>query len=191
MNEIKEFFEKAALNWHNKDDISLIKRILNEAGIKNGDKVLDVGCGKGIITPFIYEITNIPVKAIDISENMISGAKQNYPDSKTLLFECCDFYCYSDDTKYDYLIFYNAYPHFLDQIALSNKANDLLKDGGKLVIAHGMSRKALITHHAGLNNQISRIIGTPIEEAKSFLDHFVLENCVDNDTYYMMVLKTK
>ena len=191
MNEIKEFFEKAALNWHNKDDISLIKRILKESGIKKGDKVLDVGCGKGIITPFIYEVTNVSVKAIDISENMIKGAKQNYPSSCELEFECRDFYEYNEENKYDYLIFYNAYPHFLDRFALSNKANELLGENGKLVIAHGMSREALFKHHAGLNSEISRVIGTPIEESRAFFDHFDLEKWVDNETYYLMVLKKK
>ena len=191
MNEIKEFFEKAALNWHNTDDISLIRKILKEAGIKKGDRALDVGCGKGIITPFIQEITNVPVKAIDISENMISGARENYPNSKSLLFECRDFYEYNDNIKYDYLIFYNAYPHFLDRFALSNKAKEILNENGKLVIAHGMSREALLKHHTGLNSEISRVIGTPIEESKAFFDHFDLEKWVDNQTYYLMVLKKK
>ena len=191
MNEIKEFFEKAALNWHNKDDISLIKRILKEAGIKKGDKVLDVGCGKGIITPFIYEITQIPVKAIDISENMIKGAKQNYPSSCELEFECCDFYEYNEENKYDYLIFYNAYPHFLDRKALSDKANSLLKENGKLVIAHGMSRIALMAHHGGLSNHISRVLGAPNEEYEAYIERFELENWADNEEYYLMVLKKK
>ena len=191
MDEIKEFFEKAAINWHNSDDLSLVRKILNEIGLKKGDKVLDVGCGKGIITPLIYEITQVVVKAIDISENMISGAKKNYPNSKSLIFECHDFYEYNDDIKYDYLIFYNAYPHFLNRFALSNKANELLCENGKLVIAHGMSREALFKHHAGLNNDISRVIGTPIEESKAFFDHFNLEKWVDNETYYLMVLKKK
>ncbi|MBO7085799.1 MAG: class I SAM-dependent methyltransferase [Bacilli bacterium] len=191
MNEIKEFFEKAALNWHNKDDISLIKRILKEAGIKKGDKVLDVGCGKGIITPFIYEITQVPVKAIDISENIIKGARELHPNSIGLEFECYDFYEYNDDHKYDFIIIYNAYPHFLDRNALSKKVNSLLKENGKLVIAHGMSRAALIAHHGCLSNHISRVLCAPTEEFKAYLDHFDLQKWVDNDEYYLMVLKKK
>ena len=191
MDEIKEFFEKAAINWHNSDDLSLVRKILNEIGLKKGDKVLDVGCGKGIITPLIYEITDAPVKAIDISENMISGAKQIYPKSKSLIFECHDFYEYNDDIKYDYLILYNAYPHFLDRFALSNKANELLSKNGKLVIAHGMSKEALFKHHKGLNSKICRMIEAPIEESKAFFDHFDLEKWVDNEIYYLMVLKKK
>ena len=191
MDEIKDFFDKAAINWHNTDDPALIKKILKEIHLKKGSKVLDVGCGKGIITPFIYEVTNFPVKAIDISENMIAGAKEQNPDGDKYLFECADFYKYNDELKYDYIIIYNAYPHFLDRFALSNKANGLLCENGKLVIAHGMSKEALFKHHTGLKSNISRVIGAPIEESRAFLDNFDLEKWVDNETYYLMVLKKK
>ena len=191
MNEIKVFFDKAAPNWHNTDDPIIIKKILKAIQLKKGDKVLDVGCGKGIITPFIYEITDTLVKAIDISENMIAGAKGLHPEVNKYLFECADFYEYCDAQKYDFIIIYNAYPHFLDKLALKDKAFSLLKENGKLVIAHGMSRSALRKHHSGLNLHISREITSPIEESNDFLDHFELQKWVDDDTFYLMVLKKK
>ena len=174
MNEVKEFFEKAALNWQNKDDISLIKELLIESGLKKGDKALDVGCGKGIITPYIYEITGVKVKAIDISENMIKGAKLLHPQNDQYAFECYDYYQFQDNNKYDFIIFYNAYPHFLDQKALSDKANSLLSENGTLVIAHGMSRSALFKHHQGLNPLVSRTLEAPNKEKDAFLEHFKL-----------------
>ncbi|MBO4623804.1 MAG: class I SAM-dependent methyltransferase [Bacilli bacterium] len=191
MNEIKDFFDKAAPNWHNTDDPIIIKKILKAIQLKKGDKVLDVGCGKGIITPFIYEITDTLVKAIDISKNMIAGAKGLHPEANKYLFECADFYEYCDAQKYDFIIIYNAYPHFLDKLALKDKAFSLLKENGKLVIAHGMSRSALRKHHSGLNLHISREITSPIEESNDFLDHFELQKWVDDDTFYLMVLKKK
>lgn len=187
--EIKEFFEKAALNWQNKDDEALIKELLVASKIKKGDVVLDVGCGKGIITPFIYDITGKTVKAIDISENMISGAKEKNSDNAKFDFQCHDFYNFFDDNKYDFVIFYNAYPHFLDRKALASRAYGLLKENGRLVIAHGMARSALLRHHQGLNPKISRELASPDEEKLVFLDHFMLEVAIDDDRCYLMVLK--
>ena len=122
---------------------------------------------------------------------MIKGARELHPNSSGLEFECYDFYEYNDDHKYDFIIFYNAYPHFLDRSALSKKANSLLKENGKLVIAHGMSREALFKHHMGVSNHISRVLEAPNEEYEAYVERFELENWADNEEYYLMVLKKK
>ena len=191
MNEIKEFFEKAALNWHNTDDFNLVKELLSRAGVKKDSIVLDVGCGNGVITPLLYELTGVKVKAIDFSTNMIAKAMDIHPENDKYDFKCIDFYEYIAPNKYDYLVIYNAYPHFLDIKGLCIKANELLKENGRLVIAHGMGRGTLVAHHKCLNSHICRQISDPISEAKAYLDYFELEKWLDNDKCYLMVLKKR
>ena len=58
-NDVKDFFEAIAPSWNNKkDDLNKIEEILKEVNIKVYEDILDLGCGKGIITPLIYKYTN-------------------------------------------------------------------------------------------------------------------------------------
>jgi ubiquinone/menaquinone biosynthesis C-methylase UbiE len=51
-----------------------------EDKIKNGDSVLDLGCGNGRLLGFLNERKNIDYTGVDNSEELISIAKSNYPD---------------------------------------------------------------------------------------------------------------
>ena len=67
MNKIKEFFNNIADEWTNDlDDINKIESLLDELHINKGDSVLDVGCGKGIITPLLNKRSQNRVIAMDI-----------------------------------------------------------------------------------------------------------------------------
>ena len=50
---------------------------------------------------------------------------------------------------------YNAFPHFPDPENLIRVLAGLTKPGGKLSVAHGMSRAALTSHHSGRASTVS------------------------------------
>lgn len=188
-NEIKDFFNQISDNWDNsKDNFTIIKELFDEIDIKDNDKVLDLGCGKGVITPLLYEKSKTKVIAIDISEKMIEGAKGKYPDDSKYEFICDDFYIHQFDHNFDLIVVYNAYPHFLDIRSFVNKCNEILNDDGKLVIMHSLSRERLTNHHQNIT-KISRNILEPLEESKPYLHNFKLDKWIDSDDRYLMVLK--
>lgn len=64
--------------------IPIAKRLINYYKLKKGDKILDVGCGKGYL---VYDLVNLGIDAygVDISEYAIDSA----PDSiQTKLYLC-------------------------------------------------------------------------------------------------------
>ena len=57
--------------------------------------------------------------------------------------------------KFHAVMVYNAFPHFPDPANLTKVLAGLVKPGGKLSVAHGMSRAALTNHHAGRASTVS------------------------------------
>ena len=136
------------------------------AYLKPEDRVLDFACGTGIVT--LEEAPHVKyVRAIDISDEMEVKAKQKMADhgvtnvevTQTDLFDPClepasfdvvtafNVLCYVEDSAavrdsgpYDVVMVYNAFPHFPDPAGLIRTLAELVRPGGRLSIAHGMSR---------------------------------------------------
>jgi Methylase involved in ubiquinone/menaquinone biosynthesis len=56
------------------------QKMLELCDVKEGDKVLDVGCGNGKLIDKISHKAKIKAYGIDISPNMIKECKSQYPD---------------------------------------------------------------------------------------------------------------
>ena len=191
MNEkVKDFFNSISDNWYPDFDQDLIMSLIKESGIKKGDHALDVGCGKGIISNVLFDITKEKVIAIDIADKMIEGANNIYKDNHNLIFICGDYYDYKFDQKFDYVVMYNCYPHFLDVLKLELKTYDILNDNGVLVIMHSLGRLELDNHHKGIPD-ISRSLLPAKEEGALFNKHFDVIKTIDEDNRYLIVLKKK
>ena len=67
------------------------------------------------------------------------------------------------DRKFDCILGYNAFPHFPDPEKLIATLAGLLKPGGTLTVAHGMSRAAIDRHHEGSASKVS--VGLMHEDA--------------------------
>ena len=150
---IAEFFDKCA-PWWDADMIRnepVIATILDNGGIREGAQVLDVACGTGVLFPD-YLARGAAVTGIDISPEMVKIAQSKFPQVEVLLGDVEET---AFDRQFDAVMVYNAFPHFPDPAALIRTLAKLVKPGGKLSIAHGMSRAALQSHHSGRASQVS------------------------------------
>lgn len=192
-NNLKKFFDRRAKKWDSFEhtDINIIRSLVEQLNIRNGDSVLDVGCGTGIITGILQELSSTYVDAIDISDEMIKIAKRKYQSNNFIHFICEDLYTFKTDKRYDFLVIYNAYPHFLDPKKLSQVSFSLLKENGHLVILHSLSKEELKQHHNGPEvSKISRIIDSPQIEYIFFQNEFELfENKETEHSYYLNLIK--
>lgn len=185
MNEVKEFFDKIACEWTNDNDLDFIKKLLNHVNIKKQDDVLDVGCGKGVITHLLYEFSLKQVDAIDISSEMIKCTKNDCACN----YICGDYITYDFNKKYDVVVVFNAYPHFLEKEKFAKKTYEVLKKDGKIVIMHDMSRLMLEKHHSGCAKNISCVLKDPDNEYKPFSDRFAKVFSIDDDKSYMLIMQ--
>ena len=185
-NAIKDFFNKMAPHWNDSPKNEKIPEYLDMLPLKEGMKVLDLGCGTGKISELLYQKVNRKITAIDLSENMIEIA-QKTNDNSHIDFRCLDFYQF-DEVGYDFIICFDAYPHFLDVESFVEKANNLLNDGGFVAILHDLGRKSLESHHRDIFN-ISRHLESPECEIKPFLKHFKEIRKEESDNHYLLLLQ--
>ena len=144
--DVISFFDRLAPVWD--DDTvrnePVIAAILDKGGIRPGIHVLDVACGTGVLFGDYLSRGVSSLTAIDLSPNMAAIAQRKFPEVSVL---CGDVEETVFPRKFDAVMVYNAFPHFPDPARLVAVLSDLLAPGGRLTIAHGMSRAALAQHH--------------------------------------------
>ncbi len=145
-NDVISFFDRCAPWWDadmvRKEDI--IATILDNGGIRPGIHVLDVACGTGVLFPDYLSRGAASVTAIDISPEMAKIAQEKFPEVKVI---CGDVETEHFDRKFEAVMVCNAFPHFPDPAKLVEVLAGLTAPGGKLSVAHSMSRAALTHHH--------------------------------------------
>jgi ubiquinone/menaquinone biosynthesis C-methylase UbiE len=102
--------------------------------IKEGDKVLDLGCGNGRFYPFVKNIKNISYTGIDNNETLISHAQNIYSSTNFIVGDLLRIpFCDKAD-----IVFSIASLHHIPSPLLRNKSiqelNRVLKKNGYVVV---------------------------------------------------------
>ncbi len=135
-------------------DQSKIDAILDAAGIREGERVLDVACGTGVLFEDYLRRGAAWVTGVDLSPEMVRIARRKYPQSHVEVV-CADIEELEREELFGCCVVYNALPHFPDPARLIARLSRFVAPGGRLCIAHGMSREALVRHHAGRADAVS------------------------------------
>lgn len=183
--DILNFFDRCAPWWdadmvRNED---IIAKILDNGGIRSGIDVLDVACGTGVLFPDYLSRGVASVTGIDISPEMVKIASSKFPEVRVI---CGDVEETEFDRRFDAVMVYNAFPHFPDPQRLIRILAGLVKPGGRLSVAHGMSRSALAKHHAGRAAQVSIDLLHERELAKLFAPYFAVDVIISDDRMYQV-----
>lgn len=185
---IEAFFDRAASSWDDemiKDDL-IIKTILDNANVEEGNTVLDVACGAGVMIPYYLKRSAIPT-GIDLSKKMVEIASDKFKDVEFIWGDVEGL----NNRKFDRIIVYNAFPHFIDPEALVKHLATLLNKDGTLTIAHGMSRERINHHHEGVASSISNGLIKASELAKIMSKYLDVYVTIDDDRMYQVSGKSK
>lgn len=107
--------------------------LIKELDVKDGDCILDVGCGTGNVLSFISKQKNVNGFGIDVSPNMITIAQDKNPDFEFVTGDSGNL-PYNDESM-DVVMACMAYHHFPDQEKFRKEALRVLKPGGALYIS--------------------------------------------------------
>ena len=186
--DIIEFFDRCAPTWDAemiKND-GIIGKILDNAEVGTGMDVLDVACGTGVMFDYYLDRGVASVTGIDIAPQMAKIAQEKYADVANVQVICGDVEEHVFDRKFDRVVVYNAFPHFPYPKRLLKTLAGLLKVGGRLTIAHGMSREAIDNHHNGPASKVSNGLMTAESLKKLFDPYFDVEIMISNRYMYQL-----
>jgi demethylmenaquinone methyltransferase/2-methoxy-6-polyprenyl-1,4-benzoquinol methylase len=186
--DIIEFFDRCAPSW----DADMIKsdekigKIQDNAEVHAGMDVLDVACGTGVMFDYYLERNVASVTGIDISPEMAKIATEKYAAESKVQVICGDVEEYAFHRKFDRIVVYNAFPHFPYPKRLIKILAGLLKEDGRLTVAHGMSREAIDGHHKGAASKVSNGLMSAESLKRIFDAHFYVEVVISNRHMYQV-----
>ena len=182
---IKEFFNGFASTWDNEPiaDTHIINTILDNANVCENIDVLDIGCGTGVMFPFYMERNTKSITAVDLSPEMVKIAKGKFPQADVI---CGDAENIAFDKQFDVIMIYNAFPHFPSPEKLIENLSKVLKSGGRISIAHGLSKKELDEIHMKSAGYVSNILPECDELAEMLKPYFNVDITISNDKMYQV-----
>ena len=186
--DVIAFFDRCAPTWEAemiKSDVK-IGRILDNAEVGADMDILDVACGTGVMFDYYLDRNVASVTGIDISPEMAKIAAEKYAGESKVQVICGDVEEYAFDRKFDRIVVYNAFPHFPYPKRLIKILANLLKEGGRLTVAHGMSREAIDNHHSGSASKVSNGLMAAESLKRIFDAHFDVEVVISNNHMYQV-----
>ena len=186
--DVIAFFDRCAPTWDAeivKND-AIIEKILDNAEVGPDMDVLDVACGTGVMFDYYLNRGVASVTGIDIAPAMAKIAAEKYTGESRIRVICGDVEEFPFDRKFDRIVVYNAFPHFPYPKRLIKLLANLLKEDGRLTVAHGMSREAIDNHHSGSASKVSNGLMSAENLKRIFDAHFHVEVVISNRHMYQV-----
>jgi demethylmenaquinone methyltransferase/2-methoxy-6-polyprenyl-1,4-benzoquinol methylase len=141
-----DFFNSLAEKWDegNHYDFEKIELMLRLLNIQQGDAVLDVGTGTGVLLPSLLQYTQAEnITAIDAAFKMIEAAQRKFK-GVNITFATGDILDYPfDEDSFDHVVCYSVFPHFEEKSKTLKRIAGILKTGGLLSILHSSSKETI------------------------------------------------
>lgn len=107
----------------------LIKKVV----LREGDNVLDVACGNGYLLGALSKKARINTFGVDISENMITAARERYPNGTFAVGPCAPLSF--ENESMDVITVSCAFHHFETPQIFAKECMRVLKKNGSVFIA--------------------------------------------------------
>ena len=184
---VRAFFDRLAPQWDAEmiRSDAIIGTILDNACVGPGTTVLDVACGTGVLFPDYLSRNVASVTGIDISPEMAKIAAAKYAPEQVRVI-CGDVETEPFERQFDVVMVYNAFPHFPDANILISALAKVTKHGGRLSIAHGMSRARIDYHHSGAAHPISYGLMSEDDLAAVFAPYYDVDIKISDDRMYQV-----
>ena len=187
MNKVAVYFDEKSAFWtemeqNTKSPVQAAVALM--AGVGPDTRVLDLGCGLGVMVPIYEQLGASRVLGVDISPKMIEQARAYRGDSPIAEFVAADAATLELDEQFDSIVIYNAYPHFMNRPALIAACSRLLCEDGRFCVAHGTGRAGINAHHEAVAAGVSLGLESARVESAAWEELFAIDALVDTPGFY-------
>lgn len=151
-NHRQEFFDAHASGWEDRHYPPEIRERLPELmralALQRGARVLDVGCGTGVLIPYLREAVGAEgqIVALDVSPEMLKGAARKDAGRALILRAPAEELPLIDEYL-DAIICFSAFPHFRNKEKVAREFYRTLRPGCPAFVAHLGTREEINAHH--------------------------------------------
>jgi ubiquinone/menaquinone biosynthesis C-methylase UbiE len=160
MDDRKHFFDSSASVWDEKfarnDRPERLAQAAKWFGVKEGEAILDVGTGTGVLLPFLGESVGGKGRlvAMDFAFNMLKMAlSRSYQVSPVLINAGVGAIPFRRES-FDRVTCFSAFPHFPEKGRALSEMVRVLKKGGLLIIAHLHSIEEIAELHRNVGDSV-------------------------------------
>lgn len=173
----KEYFNNLAAKWDgmvSAEAPATLAAIVARSGLIPGMKVLDVGCGTGLLVPFLLDAVGAEgeLVGIDFAAGMVRQAQAKGFGPNCRFLEADVTALPFGNGVFDAVFCNNALPHFPDMAAATAEMHRVLKKGGRLVICHTNGREAVNRLHHQIGGPVGEDLLPPVAELKAMLENY-------------------
>jgi ubiquinone/menaquinone biosynthesis C-methylase UbiE len=158
--QLQKYFDQLASTWDKEltqERLNCLSNIIKELNIKSGYCVLDLGSGTGVLLPFLIAELGDEGKivALDFSAEMLVQGKAKSSLPIVDFVQADGMAIPLADDSMDLAICNSVFPHFDDKVGALKEITRVLKNNGRLVICHTMSRKMINQLHQSIGGVVA------------------------------------
>jgi Methylase involved in ubiquinone/menaquinone biosynthesis len=154
--EKERFFNERATGWEARnyppEKLQQVDRLVHGLPLAGIQSVLDVGCGEGVLQPFLHNYADEGTNflALDPSPAMLQCLSLRFSDVRTLQAKAESIPL--PDSSVGMIICFSAFPHIGDKPSAAKEFHRVLLPGGRAYVLHIDGREKLNqlhdSHHA-------------------------------------------
>jgi len=151
----RQFFNDKATDWDETPRSNAayqLEAMAARLGLRDGERVLDVGTGTGVFVPYIKQMIGFSghIACVDFALEMLLIAK-NKNTEIGIMPVCAEIETVGFKPGiFDAVVCYSTFPHFHDKSRALRNIHFLLKDAGKIFICHTASREQINRIHLSI-----------------------------------------
>jgi ubiquinone/menaquinone biosynthesis C-methylase UbiE len=162
MDDRKRFFDSSASVWDEKfaqnNRPEKLAEVVKWFGVKDGDTILDVGTGTGVLLSFLGEAVGKKgrVVAMDFAFNMLKIAMSRTYEVSPVLINAGVGAVPFHRESFDKVTCFSAFPHFPDKGRALSEMVRVLKRGGMVFVAHLHSIEEIAELHGNVGEAVRK-----------------------------------